>query len=148
MNENCNILPEDERDLNKLCVEATTVTKKFQAQSRLEDGSEENHWDIGEEAANEVEGTEEENVAFKYVCVNIDDKMDIKVRVQLDAFETVKKVNPDTDEVYEEEVPVIVRALNEYDHASLWKTKLATQKGSVTANEYVNNISNFMKWLI
>lgn len=30
VNENSNILPEDEKDLNKLCIEATTVTKKFQ----------------------------------------------------------------------------------------------------------------------
>lgn len=74
--------------------------------------------------------------------------MDIKVRVQLDAFEPITKVDPETEEETVENVPVIVRALNEFDRATQWKTKLLTQKGSVTANEYINNITNFMKWLI
>lgn len=87
-------------------------------------------------------------MAFKYVCVNIDDELDIKVRVQLDAFETVRKTDPVTDEVYEENVPILIRSLNEFDHVTQWKSKLSTQKGSVTAGEYINNINNFMKWLI
>lgn len=83
VNENSNVLPEDEKDLNKLCIEATTVTKKFQVQSTQPQNPEEEPeiWDISENQANEVENMEEEQVAFKYVCVNIDDKMDIKVRV-------------------------------------------------------------------
>lgn len=91
---------------------------------------------------------EGENIAFKYVCVDIDGEIDIKVRVQLDAFETVRKNDLNTDELYDEHVPVLIRSLNEFDHATQWKSKLSTQKGSVTAGEYINNINNFMKWLI
>jgi len=50
--------------------------------------------------------------------VNIDGKMDIKVRVQLDAFEPITKVDPETEEETVENVPVIVRALNEFDRAT------------------------------
>lgn len=41
---------------------------------------------------------EEEEVAYKYVCVNIDDKIDIKVRVQLDGYEQITKIDPETEE--------------------------------------------------
>lgn len=61
----------------------------------------------------------------------------------------MNKVDPETDEPIQEKVPIIVRALNEFDPASTqWKTKLQTQKGNVTSSEYINNITNFMKWLI
>lgn len=48
---NSNILPEeDEKDLNKLCIEATTVTKKFLEQSTQpsSNGEEPEIWDISE----------------------------------------------------------------------------------------------------
>lgn len=48
----------------------------------------------------------------------------------------------------EEKIPIIARTLNEFDHATQWKSKLLTQKGNVTSGEYINNITNFMKWLI
>ncbi|KAL4499342.1 hypothetical protein ABPG72_006928 [Tetrahymena utriculariae] len=143
VNENSSVLPEEEKDLNKLCVEATTITKKFQAYTCKEDNGE--IWDISEGEANQID---EQNIAFKYVNVNIDDKINIKVRVQIDGYDIVNKVDPESAEPYQEKVPILVRALNEFDSASQWKTKLLTQKGSVTSTEYINNITLFMKWLI
>ncbi|EGR29172.1 hypothetical protein IMG5_161490 [Ichthyophthirius multifiliis] len=146
VNENGNILPEEERELNKLCIEATTVTRQFQYQTTQ---GETELWEISEGKENQVENMENENVAFKYINCNIDDKIDIKVRVQIDAFDYVKEYDPENNDVVsEQKVPILIRTINEYDHSNQWKNKLLTQKGTVTGGEYINNCCNYIKWLI
>lgn len=58
---------------------------------------------------------------------NIDKKYDVYTRVAIDAY--VEQKVEEEDEV--EKVPIMIRTINEYDHASEWRKKLEVRPGEV-----------------
>lgn len=113
-------LPEEEKEMYKLCLESSNVNKFFKQQSC---SGEEIYLD------EEIESSEL-NGAFKYRKWNIDDdNIGVFLRSEIDGYTTVDGEN----------VECMVKALNEYDLGNEWRKKFQNNnKGHILTSEIKN----------
>jgi len=124
-------LPEDEKDLLKLCIESTNVNKKFVELSTK--GTETKDFSSGNASQSEVP----DRKAYRYRRWTLDNKINIVVRSEIDAF--VKEGN--------ETQFVKVCALNECQSQSDWKQHYETNRGALISSELRTNLSKVCRWL-
>jgi translation initiation factor 3 subunit D len=122
-------LPDEEKDMHKLCVESTNVNKYFQHQVCHKDDQA-----YGEES--------DHPGAYKYRKWNIDNgEVSVFLRSTIDAL-------VETSEGELEEC--MVKTLNEHDlNASNWRKKFKdNQKGHIFSSEMKNQTCKIAKWII
>lgn len=131
INENAQeLLPDDEKDIYDLCVQATKITNNLQAQAFKGEV-----WQVSQEPI-QVEDFEEREFSHRYVEWRFENIV-VNVRSKLDGY--VK--------VGDELKPCILRTLNENSSETDWRKSIATQKGAFRSKEFINNSNNFTRWL-
>jgi len=128
-------LPEEEKDLVRLCVEATNINKNFVNQTTK---GEEKTW------ASEKYDIEDlpERKLYKYRKWVLDGKFNVVTRSEIDSF--TKTVN---SEGVEGTQYLKVCSLNECDLNNDWRAKLETNRGALTSTEFRNNSCKISKWI-
>jgi len=122
-------LPEDEKELLKACIESTNTNRKFIEITTKPDQSKDFTTIKGAEAP--------ERKAYRYRKFNLDNKVNLVVRSEIDAY------------VKEGEGTSFVKvcALNEYQPQQDWKQNYELNKGAVISSELRNNLNKICRWL-
>jgi len=129
-------LPEEEKDLIRLCVEATNSNKNFIYQ--VAKGEEKNWTNL----KYDDEDLPEKKL-YKYRKWVLEGKFNIVVRSEIDSY--TKKVDPETEVESIQYLKVV--ALNEFDLSADWRSKLETTRGALISSEFRNNSCKISKWL-
>jgi translation initiation factor 3 subunit D len=128
-------LPEEEKDLIRLCIEATYINKNFNAQVAK-----------GEEKtvkSDKIELDElPEEKLYKYRKYTLDGKYNVIVRAEVDSYARIQEY-----EGGERIQNLKLFALNEFDLGQDWRAKLDTNRGALESTEFRNNSCKISKWL-
>lgn len=136
VNENTNgNMPEEEKDMLKLCLESTNVNKKFIEVTAK--ANESNSWGQDTEYFKDVP----EGKVYRYRKFTLENKIHVNCRSEVDAFSKVG--DGDTAR----NVFVKVCALNEYDPVLDWGQNYETNRGALISSEFRNNGSKIGRWL-
>lgn len=127
-------LPEDEKDMLKICVESTKANKKF-----VQLTSKENDFHtVGEDSEYAKEA---DNKGYRYRKWTIDNKTHILCRSEIDA--AVKTGQGENAKISFAKVC----ALSEYESELDWRSNLDTNRGALIAAEFRNNSCKVARWL-
>jgi translation initiation factor 3 subunit D len=127
-------LPEEEKELIRLCIESTYINKNFTNQVSK---GEEKTWSSDKIELDELP----DKKLYKYRKFTLDNKFNIIVRSEIDTY---IKTEVDGNEKLQY---VKVFALNEYDYSTDWRVKLDTNRGALESTEFRNNSCKISKWL-
>lgn len=125
-------------NVEPLSEEATNINACFLAMCLEESESESQY---GEEKEVPVSGGQGvyPPKAYRYRRWRLDDSINVAVRSEVDCLVDQRG----------EEVPALVRAVNEFDPKKTgvdWRKKIETQRGAVLATELKNNANKLAKW--
>jgi len=124
-------LPEDEKEMLKCCIESTNINRKFLELTTK--GT-----PLKEFTANEAKLVEvPERKVYRYRKWNLDNKVSVVVRSEVDAF--VK--DGETD------VFTKVCSLNEFNSQLDWTKNIELNRGALISTEIRNNLSKVCSWL-
>lgn len=124
-------LPEDEKDMLKLCIESTNVNKKFIELTTKNTEIK----DFTAEKSVSIEVPEKK--VYRYRKWTLDNKINIVVRSEVDAYAKEGENTPF----------VKICALNECNSQQDWKQNHELSKGALISLELRNNIAKVGKWL-
>lgn len=127
-------LPEDEKDMLKICVESTRANKKF-----VQLTSRENDFHIIGDDSEYIK--EAENKALRYRKWTIDNKTHVICRSEIEAC-----VRSGEGENAKYSFAKVC-ALSEYEAELDWRTNVETNRGAVLAAEFRNNSCKIARWL-
>jgi translation initiation factor 3 subunit D len=132
VNENtANDLPEDEKDMLRLCIESTNVNKKFIEISTK--GTETKEFGNIENTSIEVP----DKKLYRYRKWTLDGRLNVVVRSEIDAY---AKDGDNTSYVK-------VCALNECQAQLDWKQNYELNRGALISTELRNNLCKICRWL-
>jgi translation initiation factor 3 subunit D len=132
VNENtANDLPEDEKEMLKLCIESTNVNKKFIEISTK--GTEVKEFGDGKYPSIEVP----DRKVYRYRKWTLDNRLHVVVRSEIDAY--AKEGDNITF--------VKVCALNECQPQLSWKENYELKEGALISTELRNNLCKICRWL-
>eukprot|EP00331_Platyophrya_macrostoma_P022946 CAMPEP_0176441932 /NCGR_PEP_ID=MMETSP0127-20121128/21510_1 /TAXON_ID=938130 /ORGANISM="Platyophrya macrostoma, Strain WH" /LENGTH=466 /DNA_ID=CAMNT_0017826841 /DNA_START=178 /DNA_END=1578 /DNA_ORIENTATION=- len=124
-------LPEEEKDMIKLCVEATNVNKNFITTAatgpQKSFGEDNPHFKSNEKKV------------FRYRRWELD-RIEVVVRSEVDAYLPPKDENQDLKYVK-------LCALNEYELGTDWRGKLENNRGALISTECRNNSCKLSRWI-
>jgi translation initiation factor 3 subunit D len=125
-------LPEDEKEMLRLCIESTNVNKKFIELTTK--GTEVKDFSAGK-AADLAEVPERK--VYRYRKWILDNKINVVVRSEADAYITEGDNTPF----------IKVCALNECMSQNDWKQNVELNRGALISSELRNNLCKICKWL-
>ncbi|KRX03607.1 hypothetical protein PPERSA_04159 [Pseudocohnilembus persalinus] len=152
-----NILPTDENEVLNICRETTSVRKtliknatqkgaEWEYIPEVNEDEEEEEGEEGEEKEtpqyipNCVESVRDENVAFRYVKVTLDDQIQVFVRAKIDAYERASN---------DKKIPIICKAFTEYNPIKFdWRKKMNLSFGALASELQIFNLCELNKALM
>lgn len=135
-------LPEDEKEMTKLCLESHIVSENFAAQALSEREPIEYELEEKPEVPTVTKATAQEvnlpkKKLYRYKKIILDSTNVVIVRFCIDAYE----------EVEGQAIPVLVRAVND-DGKGEWASKWDANSASIKNDIIKDNSIKFLKWLL
>jgi translation initiation factor 3 subunit D len=128
-------LPEDEKEMLKICIEATNINRKF-----INITTQKTDEKVFEEKSPYFKDVPEDKV-YRYRKWTLDSKIHVVCRSEIDSF--VQQGEGENAKT----VFTKICALNELDSTLDWKTNFETNNGAVISGEERNNACKISKWL-